>query len=288
MRIAASLCLASALLAPHAFAQGTPPSCQILDGTETPAWTANMGYTANAKVQSANSSDVAVWSVDGGGGLYYWRTDSGDWDLSGAYDLRILDGSGGANLPDRLAALRLDLAYVLRNMDGSALKVDIFPGIYSDTEDLSLDDLYLPVQVLAIQAFNPQMSGLIGIAVYPGFDHTFDPRFGVRFAPVENLRVDVMYPESRVTFRPDELELYAGVRHTAVNEFRLEDGDARKSIGFRETRAFVGAAWPLSDLLRFNAEVGYAFNREIEFKRAEADRDWDEAFLIRVGIGGPI
>ncbi len=288
MRIAATLGLVAMLIAPSVFAQPTPPFCQILDGTEAPAWTANLGYTAGAKVKSANPRDVSVWSVDGGGGLYYWRTDSGDWDLSGAYELRMFDGSGGVNLPDRVGALRLDLAYVVRNMDGSALRFDLFPGLYSDTEDFSAKDFYLPLQVLAIQSFNPQISGLIGIAVYPGFDRTFDPRFGVRFAPVETLRVDLMYPESRVTFRPEEFEVYAGLRHSAVNEFRLEDGDPRKSIGFRETRLFLGTAWPLSDLLRFNVEVGYAFNREIEFKHAEPDRNWDDALMVRVGIGGPI
>lgn len=288
MRNFRCLYLVAAFAAPAVLAQSSAPFCQILDGAEDQAWTAGLGYTAPSKIEAPDGGDVALWSLNGGGGLYYWRTGTGDMDLSGAYDIWAIDGSGGIKLPDRVAALRLDFSFVKRDSNGSALQFDLYPGIYSDLEDVSLEDLYLPFQVLGIQAFNPQISGLIGVAIYPGFDRSFDPRFGIRYAPVESVRLDLMYPESRVTFRPDILELYAGVRHDAVNEFRLEENDPRDSFAFRETRMYVGAAWPLNDLLRFNVELGYAFNREVDFDRNESSRDWGDAVSLRVGIGGPI
>lgn len=288
MRTLLSICFASIFAASVSLAQSDPPYCQILDGTEEAAWAANFSYTAAAKVKAPEGNDVSMWSFAGGGGLYYWRTENGGWDLSGAYDVSFLDGSGGIKMPDRLVALKLGVSYVVRNSQGSALKVDLFPGIYSDVEDLSGKDLFLPLQVSAIQAFNPQISGLIGLAVYPGFQRTFDPRFGVRYAPIDDVRIDLMYPESRITYRPDELEFYAGIRHDAVKEFRLKDSDSRDSIALRETRALLGAAWPLSDILRMSVEVGYVINREIEFDHNAADHDWKEAAYFRVGLGGSI
>ncbi len=272
----------------HAHAQQSWPYCQILDGTEAPAWQADVEYTAKGQVSGDGGSDVSVWNIGGGGGLYYWRTSAGDIDLTGAYDVWFWDGNGGIALPDRTAALRLRADYIVRNWDGSALRVGIKPGIYSDTEELSFDSIYVPFEVLGIQAFNPRVSGLIGVAIYPGFDRVFDPRFGVRMAAADSVRVDVMYPESRVTFRPDDWELYAGIRHDAVNEFRLEEDDARKQFSFRETRAYFGSAWPAGEALRMEAEVGIAFNREVDFKREAPGRDIEDAWYIRIGIGGAL
>ena len=272
-----------------ALAQQSYPYCQILDGSEAPAWRAQLGYTAEADVEAPEGSGVAMWSASGGGGLYYWRTDLGDIDLAGLYDLWLLDGSGGVDLPDQLAALRLQASMLSRNWNGGALQVSVYPGIYSDLQDLSLEDLFLPFQVLGIQAFNPQISGVMGVMIYPGFDRTFDPRFGIRAAPADSVRVDLMYPESRVTFRPDNTwEVFGGLRHSAVNEFRLEEDDPRDQFSFRETQFYAGFALPLEAGVRLSAELGYALNREIDFDRVEPARDLDEAWFIRVGIGSEL
>lgn len=288
MRKLTGLALVFFLHAAFVQAQEKFPYCQILDGTEAPAWTVSAGYAESAALEAPKGRDVAVATLQGGGGLYYWRTGAGDVDLSGAYDLWFFDGSGGIGLPDQVGALRINAAYVSRNEKASAVQVNVYPGFYSDFEDLSFKDVALPFQVLGIQAFNPQMSGLIGLAVYPGFDRSFDPRFGVRVAPVAPLRIDLMYPETRITYRPDEQEFYAGIRHDAVNEFRLADGDERRRFAIRETRLYAGASWPATGALRVVVEAGYLFNREVDFDRVESGHDWGEALYVRVGLGGSI
>jgi hypothetical protein len=288
MRILYGVAAACLLFAGPAPAQQSWPFCQILDGAEEPAWTAYLDFTGPGRVETEGGRDVALWNLGGGGGIYYWRTGAGDVDLTGAYDLFVWDGSGGIDLPDRTAALRLRADYVARNWDGSALLVGIRPGIYSDLEEVSFESVYVPIEAWGIQAFNPQISGLIGVAVYPGFDRAFDPRFGVRVAAAESVRVDLMYPESRVIFRPADWEMFGGLRHEAVNEFRLGDDDPRKMIAYRETRAYLGTAWPVGDLFRMQAELGWSFNREVDFKREASGRDIEDAWYVRIGIGGAL
>jgi hypothetical protein len=286
MRLFYGVLMAAMLFVRLAQAQETKPFCQILDGTEEPAWMAYLDYTGPSRVKVEGGKNVSRWNVGGGGGLYYWRTGVGDVDLAGAYDFYFWDGSGGIDLPDRTVALRLGADYVARYWDGSALLVGIRPGIYSDTEEISIDSFYVPIEALGIQAFNPQISGVIGAAIYPGFDRAFDPRFGVRVAAAESIRVDLMYPETRVIFRPADWEFFGGLRHEAVNEFRLEDDDPRKMIGYRETRAYIGGAWAIGDAVRMQAEVGWNFNREVDFKREASGRDIEDALSVRIGIGG--
>ncbi|MCS6771643.1 MAG: hypothetical protein NZ740_06410 [Kiritimatiellae bacterium] len=278
----------ASLLAAGSWAQEPYPFCQILDGTELPAWQAAIDYTASARVQADVGDDISIWRFLGGGGLYYWRTQAGDVDLSGLYDLWAWEGDGGIDLPDLTAALRLKADYTYRTWAGSAVRVGFKPGFYTTLEDVSFESLYFPFEVLGIQTFNPQISGVIGVAIYPGFDRVFDPRFGVRVAPVPEVRVDLMYPESRVVYRPAEWEVFGGVRHEAVNEFRLEDGDPRELIGFRETRAYVGGAWPATEVLRIQVDVGLAFNREVDFESEAPARDVEDAWFVRIGVGGAL
>lgn len=278
-----------ALASTPVLAQQDFPYCQILDRVDEPAWQARLGWVADADVEAPTGKEFGQQKVSGGGGLYYWRTSLGDIDLAGAYDVTFYDGGGGIDLPDRTAALRLDAGSVWRWWDGSAVKVNVYPGIYSDLRDPGFEDLAVPFQVLGIQAFNPQVSGVLGFAIYPGFDRSFDPRFGVRVAASDQLSVDVMYPESRVLFRPAvNWDLYAVLRNEAVAQFQLEDDDPRDSFRSEETRVYVGLNAPVSAELRAMGRLGWVMNRSVDFGRAQAARDVGDAFFVELGVGGTL
>lgn len=278
-----------AALAGAAVAEEQYPYCQILDRVDEPAWQAHVGYVGQARVRDPHGQDVSMLNFKGGGGLYYWRTDAGDVDLSGAYDFTAFDGSGGVDLPNQVAALRLDAAYTWRQWDGSAVKVDLYPGVYSDLEDIGFDDLYMPFQVLGIQAFNPQLSGVFGVAIYPGFARSFDPRFGVRYAVSDELSVDLMYPESRVTYHPAaQWDVYAGLRNNPVAEYSLEDGDPRDAFQYDEARMYVGVNAPVNDLMRVMAQLGWTISRSVDFDRVQPARDVEDAFFVSLGVGGTL
>ncbi len=272
-----------------AWAQGDYPYCQILDRVDEPAWQAHIGFVDSSRVEAPDGESFRQQQVRGGGGLFFWRTAVGDIDLAGAYDVTFYDGSGGVGLPDKTAALRLDAGYVWRYWDGSALKLNVYPGLYSDLEDPGLDDLAMPLQVLGIQAFNPQVSGVLGVALYPGFDRSFDPRFGVRCALSDQWSVDVMYPESRLLYRPVEnWDLYAGLRNEAVAEFQLEDDDPRDTYRYEETRVYVGLNAPVSTEVRAMVRLGWVLNRAVDFGRTQPARDVEDALFLQVGIGGTL
>ena len=266
--------------------QSSFPYCQIIDGSDAPAWSAHASYTAPADVQTDAGRSIAFWAVRGGGGLYYRDTESGAVSLGGSYDVLFSDGNGGVAIPDILAALRLDAGWTLRWWDGRALQLLWRPGFYSDTEDWSSKDFFSPFEVNGVQAINSQLSCVLGLALYPGFERSFDPRFGFRYAPADSIRIDLMYPETRLTYRPMDWEFALGVRHDAVREYRLEEDDPRHLIAIRETRVYLAGAWLLGDLLRMTAEVGQVLNREIDFDRVETVLDIEDTWYVQFGVGG--
>ncbi len=266
--------------------QSTFPFCQIVDGTDYPAWDVEATYTAPADVRSDAGRNIAFWALRGGGGLFYRATGSGDVSLGGRYDVWFADGGGGVALPDALAALRLEAGWTLRWWDGRALQLTLRPGLYTDAADWSSKDVFYPFEALGIRAVNPRVSALLGLAVYPGFDRAFDPRFGFRYAPADSIRLDLMYPETRLTYRPMDWEVALGVRHEAVREFRLEESDPRRLVALRDTRIYLAAAWTAAGALRVTAEAGRVLNREIDFERVETVLDVEDSWYVQLGVGG--
>lgn len=277
------LCIA---LPASAFAQGSYPFCQILDRVESPPWEVHFGYTAEAEVQNTRDK-FGMARLDGGGALGYFRTGIGDFDIGGSYELIAFSSDGGLDLPDALGSASLNGRYVWRNPEGQAFRLSASPGFRSDMKEITTDALFIPLEFMAIQSFSPEISGQIGVAVFPWYEELFDPRFGIRWAPDESLVLDFMYPESKIVFSPrDGWDLYAGVRVDNTAEWKLDD--RRDHILLDETRAFIGVNQPLSQDVRLMYQAGYVFNREVDFKDVQGETDVDDALFLRVGIGGSL
>ena len=187
------------------------PFCQILDRVETPPWEVHLAYISEADVSGPAGDKFSIVRVDGGGGIGYYRTRSGDFDITGGYQLQWLTDDGGIGLPDNLAAVSINASYALRNPEGQALKLTLSPSLRNDLQEFGHGALTMPVEILGIQAFSPEVSGMIGVAFFPWYDHWFDPRFGLRIAPVDMLVIDLMYPESKIAITPVEgWDIYMG------------------------------------------------------------------------------
>jgi hypothetical protein len=274
------------LAAGSAQAQGEYPFCQILDRVEEPAWDVRGSYTLNADVKPSGES-LGYLGLRGGGGFGYYRTAVGDLDLTGAYDVMLFTDDGGLELPNALGALNLKAAFTFRNADGQALRLSAAPGLYTDLGEITLQSLYMPLAVEGIQSFTPEVSGLVGMGFYPGFDTLLEPRVGIRWSVMDALLIDLMYPESRIAVIPQEgWELYASLRSSQVQEWDLDDG--RGSVMMDEMRASFGVSHPLTGQLRMMYQAGLLFDREIDFDRGTPEADIADAMFISVGVGGAL
>lgn len=281
-----SLVVLAALASVSAWAQGEYPFCQIMDRVDDPAWAAQGSFVVPADVTPVGKS-LGIFDLSGGGGIGYFRSDLGDIDLTGDYDVMLLDGSGGINLPDQLGSLSLTAALTCRNADGQALRLSASPGIYSDLQEAAWKSFYVPFAVEGIQTFSPEVSGVLGLAFFPGFDQFVDPRIGIRWAVNDVLLIDLMYPESRITVAPAEgWELYTGIKSSQTPEWNLDDG--RGSLSMDEMRAYVGVAHPLNEQFRMMYQAGLVFDREIEFAHQSPKYGVDDAVYLTVGIGGAL
>lgn len=265
------------------------PYCQYLDRADEPAWHVLGSAIGSADVQGDKGRAFSVLEVAGGGGLLYADVPSGSVGLGGAYEVYAFEGNGGIRLPDAVADLHLEAGYQWRHWDGRSLQLTARPGFYGEVGAWESSALRVPFEVLGLQVLGPRLSGQLGVALYPGFTRAFDPRFGLRYAISDTWTADVGYPESRLAWASREgWAAYALVRNDPINEFWLEDDDARRTFRFEETRAVAGLVAPLAGVLRLHAELGYVFQRSVDFSRSEPNRSVEEALMVGLGLSGAL
>jgi hypothetical protein len=281
------LVLGCALALPAAAQEGGAPFCQILDRFDDPIWEVSLGYVASADLDTDEGRDSGVVEFDAGTGLAYFYTGLGTVDLRAALTLDSFTSGGGVRLPGQVGTLNLELHWIHRTESGLALRLGMAPGFYTDFEDLSGRDFFVPLSAEVVQAFNPQWSGLAGLAVFPGFDHVVDPRLGVRWGPTDSLLVDLFYPESKIVFAPSErARVWLAFHVLLYPEYQLEEDDSRERFLYDESRWTLGASHVVNDAFHAIVQVGRVLNREIDFEDGGPRADMDNAWFVQFGIGG--
>jgi hypothetical protein len=261
------------------------PYCQLMDRTTDPFAEASLTYVAQEKVDGGSTWGSTEYRA--ASDLAYLRTEYGDLDLGARLYLGVSRGGKAIDMPDRFGELAFRVRWSLRTPQAFTYSVDAYPGLYSDFEDIGFEDFGMPIELSGIQAFSPTLSARLGLAVYPGFERPFDPRAGLRWAPREDLLLDLFYPESRVVWQYDRfLALTAGVAFDRVREYQLRDSDGRDRLLFEETRWYVGTNYRLNDMLLLMGRVGLVRNREIDFAHDSEASSLDDGFYITIGLGG--
>lgn len=265
-----------------AWAQGNPYDyCCLLDQPPEIMWQLGGGYSFRAGNSAEGWKDTGVFEFYGVGGLAFVQSHFGaDLNIEVHADSRVLQGFDGATSGYPLNRLALFLEYSQRLDYGWGFRLDASPGLYSDFQDLRSDDLAFPFGLSVIRAVHEELSFLLGVSVFPGFERVVDPRLGMRWAPQggDVVRVDLFYPESLFTlnFQPG-FGVHLGARFLPWLEYQLEEDDPRDRLNFVENRVYAGFHADTSDYGRWRIEVGYMFEREIKFRRAEPDVSLENA-----------
>lgn len=281
-------CGASSLMTPPASAQPmTDPYCQILDRVEEPIWQTYSGYVDEGRINAAGDTGLVELGI--GSGLLYFRTPMGEFDLKGEVDTLFFTSSAGLRLPSMLAAARLDLDYTIRMQDGYGLQLGFAPGAYSELFHLDGDHFFYPFRIHGVRALTPNVSVLAGLNFYPDFDRLIDPRVGVRWALSDYLLIDLFYPKTEIVFRPNvDWALRMGVEINDYQEYQLKSGDERDRLMLDETRIFLGVDYLIRSDVQVMVRVGRVVERSIEFGSGVGERDFDNAYYFRIGLGGRI
>ncbi len=273
-----------------AVAVAQPPGttyCVLLDHYEEPVWAAYAGFLDRSRGDGFRA--LGQWEWGAYSGLFYANTGFGEWDLKAGFDSIFFTGKGEHRLPSHLSAVRADLDYTLRLPNAYALRLGFAPGLYSEIHHVRSDHLFYPFRVHGIRAFSGDVSGLLGMNFYPGFDRWYDPQFGVRWMISDFLMLDAFYPRTELVFRPTlAWTTRAGVETEEILEYRLKSNDDRKGLRMKGTRIYVGVEYEMINQLAWMVQIGRRVDREMQFRRNYPTLAIDDGYYIQFGLGGKL
>lgn len=170
------------------------------------------------------------------------------------------------SLPDQVGALFLDAGWAFRFGNGIALQPRIMPGLYWDFEYMNSDMFSIPFSLMFIKAWNSQTSGYLGLQVRPDFERELIPLIGLVCAPSDEWRFEIGIPRTRLTYfaGPDNT-LFLDLTWQNTSYFITEGLD--RWLTLEDIRGSLGVIWRMANELHLGVEVGYVFERSMEFEK---------------------
>jgi len=264
---------------------------QILDVPSEPVYRLSAGYVESSPVES--HGDVSMFEMDAYWGFaYFWDILFGNVDLALKMNTTFLSSSTGADLPGQFGRIALDAGWTGRFGKGISLQARIFPGIYTDFEELGADSLYLPFSIAMVKTVNSELSGILGAEIRPGFKQEVMPLVGVVWMIDKDARLDARLPESKFSYYLGRgWSAHAGFKWQNMSYAIDENGLGAGQLTVEDFRFFGGVIFRLSDNVQFGGEIGKVTGRSFEYNRtdggAESDYDVDSATFFRFTLGGP-
>ncbi|MEO7414551.1 MAG: DUF6268 family outer membrane beta-barrel protein [Opitutaceae bacterium] len=217
------------------------------------------------------------------------------WLLGGSWQRLEFSPAAGTPIPDSLSALALKIGYNRQLSPQWSLRTEIDPGIYSDFEDISADDLNAPLGVRAVYAASRELQWIFGLNLDWRSGNPVVGGAGVRwqFAPDWTLLFLIPAPRIEYVATPD-LTFFAGA-NLRGGTFRVAKDFGRsrgrpllddQNIGYRELSAGAGARWKLSPAIALSAGAGWMFDRRFEFDDRDLLLNGDGALSFQLTLSG--
>jgi hypothetical protein len=210
--------------------------------------------------------------------------------LTPGYSLHVLDGPSVTDLPGQLHDFYLDTRWIVPFSPTMALDMGITPGWFSDLETGNDDAFRLGARLVGVFTCSPTLKFAVGVAYLDRDDVEFFPLGGVIWTPSEDSVWDLTLPRPKIAQRfwcDEDCERWwyvAGefgggswaIGRASGAEDVVNYYDLRVMLGLEQKNLAAGT----SGLF----EVGYVFNRRLEYESGFGDFDPGDTFLVRAGM----
>lgn len=259
----------------------------MLDAPVDPIYRYRLGIVSSADVEGRSSG---LYELDADHEMAYFRNVlRGDIDIGLALHSSIFTRKLSDRFPRTLFRTALDTGWTWRYLDGKSLELRAAPGLYGAV-DASLGSLAaIPFQIRLHQAIHPDLAGMVGVEIRPGWDRALMPLGGIVWEPDPTFRAEVMLPRSRALLFLWRATLFANAewRNWSYG-IKAQDDYQAKQLTLNDYAISLGAGWRFTDEIEFTLEAGRLIGRTLDTDSSRDPRlDADSANFIRIGLLGP-
>ncbi len=203
-----------------------------------------------------------------------------------------LDGIAGVPVPESSRTLSFGTGLGRRLSEEWMLMGRVGATLYR-LNGASLSDVGVSGGINAVWRQSPKLTYLFGVMVNPDSDLPVLPFIGVNWAINDEFTLALVFPEPRLTYRPDQhWSFHAGANLNGAvfrtgDTFGTELKNTRynNALGsYRDIRAGLGFGYKFTPSVSLEADAGYSLNRRIEYERIGEKVEFDSARYFRVGV----
>jgi len=204
--------------------------------------------------------------------------------LSGNINIHLLSGPNSIALPPRL--YDFELGYQSRRSLSERFSYDwsVMAGIYSDFEDSVRDGVRYPSHAVGIFHQEPRADWVFGVDYLGRDDIKLLPVLGLCWHDPDRpaWRYQCIFPRPRVdlTLSSKNRVYCAGTLGGGTWDIEFPD-DSNDVMTYRDYKFVLGFEQADTGKSLSAWELGWVFNRRLEFRSRSDERSFDDAFVLR-------
>ena len=203
--------------------------------------------------------------------------------ITHAINIHWLNGPDNIHLPARVYDFVLGYQKRERLSDRFSYDVAASIGVYSDFEGSARDGVRLVSHAVGEWSVSPQFGLVFGVDYLDRDDIALLPVIGFQWQPwrLPELQIDAVFPRPEVSLAVNETDrLYVrGLLGGGTWDIEFPD-EANDVMTYRDIQILFGLS-RRDGKKDSRCELGYVFDRQLEFRNSPATQTFDDGFVIR-------
>ncbi len=180
-----------------------------------------------------------------------------------------IDNTSPVDLPAHLNALETGLETTLPffNLESAYLRFGLNPSFYGDSWDFTAYDFRIPARVVGIYRPSDTWTWVAGVAVYPEFQCTAFPVFGLIYKPDDVWTFHLVPQRPHINYKLNQRVVLFAEGAGGFGEYEVDkDGYKSAVLQYKEIRAGGGLEYKINDSLTGVFSTGGVFNRALKYR----------------------
>ncbi len=213
--------------------------------------------------------------------------------ITPGFAVYYLDGPIAADLPPRVYDAYMQFRWMRRLSPDWGIDLAVTPGVFSDFQQDHDDSFRVTGHGAAAWTWTPTLKVVFGAAYIDRMSTAVLPIFGITWAPHDDVEYDLVFPHPRIARRvyvfgscTDAVQdwVYLAGEFGGGTWAIERSGGLSDVVDYTDWRLFLGWQRKVIGGLDAHLEVGYVFERELEFASPTPVIEPADTIMVRGGV----
>jgi hypothetical protein len=237
---------------------------------------------------SGSGDDVGITDLDGRFTFFFPYVQG--LLITPGWSTHALNGPISTDLPAALYDNWIEVRWLKKWNEQWSSDIAVSPSLYTDYDNLSSDAFRITGRAIALYTASPQWQLAFGAIYLDREDIKAMPAAGAIWTPNEDWKVEVLFPRPRIMrklYSDETLTKWAYLGgEFGGNTYAIErPGLVRDVVTYSALRMYVGYEIKRTKGFSPRVELGWTFNRSLEYQSGVGDMDLPSTAMLRVGGG---